>query len=113
MTRATAPSRLHFGLFALPGANRFPGLDGEPGVPVRRFGGVGLMVERPGVAVVIDAADRWTADGPSADRALGFARSAADALGHAGASPSASSAARRSTSASASARNSAWPRPEQ
>jgi beta-RFAP synthase len=40
----------------------------------RRFGGVGLMVERPGVRVTVAAAPAWSAEGPSADRALAFAR---------------------------------------
>src|SRR5258708_16452465 len=79
MTRVTAPSRLHFGLLSLPaaGPERWPGLDGQPGLPIRDFGGVGLMVDRPGLAVRVEVGDLgadWSATGPLADRALGFAR---------------------------------------
>jgi beta-ribofuranosylaminobenzene 5'-phosphate synthase len=76
MTRVTAPSRLHFGLLSLPaaGLDRWPGLDGQPGLPVRHFGGVGLMVDRPGLAVRVEPAREWSATGPYAERTLGFAR---------------------------------------
>jgi beta-ribofuranosylaminobenzene 5'-phosphate synthase len=76
MTRVTAPSRLHFGLLNLPaaGPERWPGLDDWPGLPVRHFGGVGLMVSRPGVAVRVEPAADWSGTGPLAERALGFAR---------------------------------------
>lgn len=76
MTRVTAPSRVHFGLLSLPagGRDRWPGLDGGPGLPVRHFGGVGLMVDRPGLAVRVEPASDWAASGPLADRALAFAR---------------------------------------
>jgi beta-RFAP synthase len=76
MTRVTAPSRLHFGLLRLPAAgfDRWPGLDGSPGLPVRQFGGVGLMVDRPGLAVRVEPASDWSARGPLAERAIGFAR---------------------------------------
>jgi beta-RFAP synthase len=42
--------------------------------PRRRFGGVGLMVEAPGVCVAVEPADTWSAEGPLARRALEFAR---------------------------------------
>jgi beta-RFAP synthase len=58
------PGRLHFGLFC----------PGEPVRPGRRFGGAGLMVERPAIHVEIADAPAWSAEGPSADRALTFAR---------------------------------------
>jgi beta-RFAP synthase len=76
MTRVTAPSRLHFGLLSLPaaGPDRWPGIDGQPGLPVRHFGGIGLMVDRPGLAVRVEPAEDWAAAGPLAERALGFAR---------------------------------------
>jgi beta-RFAP synthase len=82
MTRVTAPSRLHFGLLSLPaaGVDRWPGLDGAPGPPVRHFGGVGLMVDRPGLAVRVVPAAEWAATGPLADRALAFARRVVDSL---------------------------------
>lgn len=70
-------SRLHFGLFALAGpegeAHDWPDRDGRPALPARRFGGVGLMVERPGLALTVTPAPNWSADGPSAERALAFA----------------------------------------
>jgi len=76
MTRVTAPSRLHFGLLGLPAAgfDRWRWPDGAPGLPVRHFGGVGLMVDRPGLAVRVEPASEWAATGPIADRALDFAR---------------------------------------
>jgi len=82
VTRVAAPSRLHFGLLALPvvGPDRWPGIDGGPGLPVRHFGGVGLLVDRPGLAVRVERAATWSADGPLADRALGFARQFAGSL---------------------------------
>jgi beta-ribofuranosylaminobenzene 5'-phosphate synthase len=82
VTRVTAPSRLHFGLLSLPaaGPDRWPGLDGNPGQPVRHFGGVGLMVDRPGLVVRIEPANEWSAAGLLADRALGFARRVVDSL---------------------------------
>ena len=82
MTRVTAPSRLHFGLLSLPaaGRDRWPGLDGDPGQPARHFGGVGLMVDRPGLVVGVEPATDWSATGPLADRALAFARRVVDSL---------------------------------
>jgi beta-RFAP synthase len=71
VTRIEAPSRLHFGLLSLP----VPG-DGywANGLPKRRFGGVGLMIDAPGVKVNVTPAHSWSARGPSAERALSFAR---------------------------------------
>ena len=67
------PSRLHFGLLSLGRRRRgVAGRRGERVLPARRFGGVGLMVERPGVQVAAAAA-AWSADGPLAERALAFA----------------------------------------
>jgi beta-RFAP synthase len=75
MTRVTAPSRLHFGLFHVPtpGFDRWPGTDGDPGLPVRAFGGVGLVIESPGVVVTARPADSWQFEGMSASRAQTFA----------------------------------------
>lgn len=64
MIRVVAPSRLHFGLFRVPTA----GAEGGPA-----FGGVGLMVERPGVVVVVRPADAWQFEGMLASRAQVFA----------------------------------------
>ncbi|HWB01336.1 MAG TPA: hypothetical protein VG713_22755 [Pirellulales bacterium] len=56
--RVRAASRLHFGMFSF----------GQPGV--RRFGGVGVMVEHPELSLTVEAADESSAQGPLADRAL-------------------------------------------
>ena len=76
MIRVTAASRLHFGLFALPatGAAHWPNSEGQPALPARRFGGVGLMIDRPGVQVSARPADAWSASGPSSERALAAAQ---------------------------------------
>lgn len=73
MIRVVTPCRLHFGLFHVPagGVTHWP-----DGVPVRRFGGVGMMVAGPRVAVRVEPANAWSATGPSGHRALGFARKA-------------------------------------
>jgi len=76
MTRVVAPSRLHFGLLSLPadGPEHWAGVDGGRGLPLRHFGGVGLMVDRPGLAVRVEPADDWAAAGPLASRAIDFAQ---------------------------------------
>jgi beta-RFAP synthase len=75
MTRVVAPSRLHFGLLHLPGTgqDRWPGIDGGPGLPIRQFGGVGLMIDGPGVTVRVERANEWSSEGPLAVRAMEFA----------------------------------------
>jgi len=52
------PSRLHFGLL------------GWGPLALRQFGGVGLMIQRPGLELVVEPALDWSAEGPLADRAL-------------------------------------------
>lgn len=76
MIRVTAPSRLHFGLFALPakGATHWPDSNGQPALPARHFGGVGLMIDQPGVRVALQPASAWSAAGPNAERAEQFGR---------------------------------------
>jgi beta-ribofuranosylaminobenzene 5'-phosphate synthase len=60
--RVQTPSRLHFGLLGWgPGARR-------------QFGGLGLMIGDPGLELTVEAADRWQARGPLADRALQIAQ---------------------------------------
>jgi beta-RFAP synthase len=59
--RVRTPSRLHFGLF---------GLGTESG---RQFGGVGLMVDDPGLEVLVEPSDSWDARGPLSDRARALA----------------------------------------
>jgi beta-ribofuranosylaminobenzene 5'-phosphate synthase len=62
LVHVVAPSRLHFGLWSLGGANP------------RQFGGVGAMIEQPELSLKLSDAALLTADGDSADRALGYAR---------------------------------------
>ena len=66
MIRVVAPSRLHAGLFRVPVAD-------EPVAGARAFGGVGLMVEHPGVVVTVRPADSWQFEGTLASRAQVFA----------------------------------------
>ena len=65
MTRVSAPTRLHFGLLHVPT---------DATVSLRRFGGLGLMLASPRVAVRVELAPQWSSAGPSADRAEAFAR---------------------------------------
>lgn len=66
--RIETPSRLHFGLLGWgPRASR-------------QFGGVGLMVDRPGLAVVLEPSKEWSAVGPEAERGLEIAQGAARSL---------------------------------
>lgn len=73
MMRVQAYSRLHFGIFRIPSPDAPPGAE-------RSFGGVGLMVQAPGVRVAVRQAAEWSADGPLAARALDFARQFAATL---------------------------------
>jgi beta-RFAP synthase len=57
MLRLRTPSRLHFGLLA-PFA--------ESG---RRYGGVGLMIDHPGIELELEPAPAWSVEGPLAPRA--------------------------------------------
>jgi beta-ribofuranosylaminobenzene 5'-phosphate synthase len=67
-----APARLHLGMLAV-------ARDGA-----RRFGGLGVSVDRPAVVVEARRADELSAEGPDADRALVFAQRCQKALGLAG-----------------------------
>ncbi len=40
----------------------------------RQFGGVGLMIEQPGIDLIVERSTRWQAQGPLSERALGVAR---------------------------------------
>lgn len=80
MIRVRAPSRLHFGLLVLSPGERWPNLLGERVVPSRRFGGVGLMIEDPGIELTAHPAADWSAQGALAERALEYARRLAQTL---------------------------------
>jgi beta-RFAP synthase len=69
--RVEAPARLHLGMLAV----------GDAGT--RRFGGLGVAIERPAVVVEAEPADELSVEG--ADRALAFAQRCRDALGLPGA----------------------------
>jgi beta-RFAP synthase len=69
-----APSRLHLGFLSFPHEEFWPNVNGQDGLPARRFGSVGLMVQKPGVRVTARAAAVWSVEGPLADRALVYAR---------------------------------------
>jgi beta-ribofuranosylaminobenzene 5'-phosphate synthase len=66
MTRVVAPSRLHFGLFHVP-------VGGETQEGQRAYGGVGLMIDTPGLVVTAKPSDTWQFEGPLASRAQNFA----------------------------------------
>ncbi|MFM7108734.1 MAG: hypothetical protein ACKOZU_09095 [Planctomycetaceae bacterium] len=62
-----SPARLHVGMLAF-------------GDPARRsFGGVGMMIDRPGVHLRMRRAGRFEARGPQSERALVFARACTQA----------------------------------
>lgn len=64
-----APARLHLGMMSF-------------GVPAERsFGGVGVMVDRPGTHVRVRRGGRFEARGPQGERALRFARGCSQAWG--------------------------------
>jgi len=65
----TAPSRLHFGMLSF----------GQP--DERQFGGVGAMLDQPGLKLQITPAAGLSASGPLAERALAFAQRASAQLG--------------------------------
>ena len=83
MIRIRTPSRVHFGLFSLPSCRDTSWLnqEGQATVPRRNFGGVGLMVEKPGIEVSVELAERFTAEGPLAERALHFVQRYRDSVG--------------------------------
>lgn len=58
----TAPSRLHFGLWSLASGGG------------RQFGGIGVMVDKPGLQLTISPASELKATGPLSGRAAEFAR---------------------------------------
>jgi beta-RFAP synthase len=70
--RVEAPARLHLGMLAVAGES------------TRRFGGLGVSVDRPAVVLEAEPAGGLSAEGPDAERALEFARRCRDALGLSG-----------------------------
>ena len=62
VVRVRAASRLHFGLLSLGGGSE------------RQYGGVGVMVDAPGLTLSLHPAERLSAAGPLAERAMHFAR---------------------------------------
>ncbi|MEZ6141759.1 MAG: hypothetical protein R3B84_14405 [Zavarzinella sp.] len=77
MTRYQARSRLHFGMLNLqsPGTSSYwASVDGIAILPIRAFGGVGLMIDEPAIIVEVEKAPTWLCSGPSAERAMGFAQ---------------------------------------
>jgi beta-RFAP synthase len=74
MSRIRTASRLHFGLISLTAEGAaWPDRHGAAVLPARRFGGVGMMIEAPGLVVRAEPADAWSAEGPLAERALASA----------------------------------------
>jgi beta-ribofuranosylaminobenzene 5'-phosphate synthase len=74
MIRVRAPSRLHFGLLSFSAAERWPNTLGQEVVAARQFGGVGLMIDTPGLRLTARPAADWSAEGLLAERALAYAR---------------------------------------
>ena len=68
LVRVEAAARLHLGMLAVAG-------DGA-----RRFGGLGVSVNRPAVVLEARSADELSAEGADAERALIFAQRCRDAL---------------------------------
>jgi len=88
MIRIHTPSRLHFGLLSLePKGNFWPNREGEPLLPARAFGGVGLMIEQPSLELHLQPAREWSAHGPLAERVLQMAGHFADAMSREGVVP--------------------------
>lgn len=78
----TTGTRLHWGLLGTPGVGeRWPSLDGDASLAMRRFGGAGMMIDSPTIAVRASRASAVSATGPSAERAASAARRVAESLG--------------------------------
>ncbi len=70
MIRVQTGSRLHLGFFSLPGNEE----EHVPGLSSRYWGGVGLMIENPGLDISAEPNPNWFAEGPLGERVLQFAR---------------------------------------
>ncbi len=75
VVRVVAPSRLHFGMLSV----------NQPGV--RHYGGVGAMIDAPGLEIVLRPAPRLETAGPLADRVRQAALLAARSLPGGGGDP--------------------------
>jgi beta-ribofuranosylaminobenzene 5'-phosphate synthase len=67
--RVEAPARLHMGMLDAAGGG------------ARRFGGLGVALNRPAAVVEASSSDDVTAEGPDSERALAVARRSREALG--------------------------------
>lgn len=67
--RVSAASRLHFGLLHVPVAGI---TSDENNNPIRKFGGLGLMIDQPGLTVELSPANDWQFEGSLAERAKSF-----------------------------------------
>ena len=61
MIRVRAGSRLHFGPLNPGFAGPWRNVDGDPLLPLRRFGGVGMMIEQPALSLRAEPAAEWSA----------------------------------------------------
>jgi beta-ribofuranosylaminobenzene 5'-phosphate synthase len=68
--RVTTGSRLHFGFLNLTpnGIPFWNDLYGYPSLPVRRFGGIGLMIPHPGTSVLSEISNSWAFEGTHLQR---------------------------------------------
>jgi beta-ribofuranosylaminobenzene 5'-phosphate synthase len=69
--RLVAPCRLHFGLFHVPVDGLTHDLEGRP---VRKFGGLGLMIDLPSLTVTIEPSSSWRITGDYPERVLRLAK---------------------------------------
>jgi len=73
MIHVHVSARLHFGLLNIGAVHSWNNIDGAPLLAGRNFGGVGMMIDKPGIEVRVQSAGNWSASGPMAERALDFA----------------------------------------
>ncbi len=79
MWRVQTGGRLHLGLLSLPTAEeRWPDRLGQPSLPTRRFGGIGLMIDEPALSLRIEPAANWFIEGPHTSRVRQFVQRLAD-----------------------------------
>lgn len=73
MISVRAASRLHFGFLNLCTDLKWSNFFDQEVVSARRFGGAGLMIERPGLELRAEPSSHWSVqDGPLADRVRAF-----------------------------------------